>query len=431
MFQTGWNVDPNGLPVVSEGINFIYPEYQGGVPGWQLAFATGSLGLVSMDPEPRPKRFTAYSTPTDRIAELTFEEDARRFSNSIETPPWDLLPNASLPQLIEHRTSFLKQQGLLVPWQDRKDVPSWTHDVKLVITLHGMHWSGFIFNEYARMLACVDWVTRRISGRYMLVFLAAWEGRYYRRYGDSRADTRMGGEAGLHALIQGIHARGAHVMPMFSGNYPQPATPHYQDYAPASYFVDASNGFRWDPMRGYVVDWGQLRGSGMSGGGPSLNIGAPAWRDYLIQQVAGLNERYGFDGSYFDTQPPAENDARYSALEGFRQLAHDLRSHTPNLLLASESWFDLSLGFIPWSQTPGGPDNWTHPYQRRFAHLSMGEPSRGSTGVHELGHIPYNADDLNKMFDIPTLAFVDGTIENAGRELERVIRAARSRTPCS
>ena len=96
VIQTGWNVDPNGLPVVSEGINLIYPEYQGGMPGWQLAFATGSLGMVSMDPEPRPKRFTAYSTPTDRIVELTFEEDARRFSNSIETPPWDLLPNASL-----------------------------------------------------------------------------------------------------------------------------------------------------------------------------------------------------------------------------------------------------------------------------------------------------------------------------------------------
>jgi hypothetical protein len=430
VFQTGWNVDPNGLPIVAEGVNFSYPEYQGGMPAWMLAFGTGSLGVVSMDPEPRPKRFTAYKTPDDRIVDLTYEEDARRFTQSIDMPPWDLLPNASLEQVIAHRVSFLEKKDLVKQWQARIDVPAWSRDVKLVITLHGMHWSGFVFNDYKQMLGCVDWVTQYIPGKNVLVFLAGWEGRYYRKYGDSRADPRMGGEQGLRALVQGIHQRGAHVMPMYSGNYPQQDTPHYDDYAPQSRMM-GTDGFRWDPMRGYVVDWGQLRGSGMSGGGPSLNIGAPAWRDYLVGQVSGLNDQYKFDGSYFDTQPPSDNDARYNPLDGFRQLALELRSHSPELLISSESWFDLSLGFVPWSQTPGGPQNWTHGYQRRFAHLSMGEPSRGSTGVHELGHIPYNRKDLDEMFDIPTLAFVDGTIENAASELKRVIGAARMGSPCS
>ena len=426
IFQTGWDVDPNGLPVVENGINFSYPEYQGGMPAWQLAFGQSSLGIVSADVQPRPKRLTAYRTGRHCVIELTHEEDARRFDTSLEAPVWELLPNATLPQVIARRTGILEQQAGLRRWDARPDLPEWARSIRLVVTLHGMHWSGFVFNDYARMLAIVNWVNQRIPGRDVVFFLAAWEGRYYRKYGDSEADRRMGGEAGLRKLVEGIHARGAHVMPMFSGNYPQPGTPGYDEYAPLSHFTDASSGFRWDPMRGYVVDWGQLRGTGMAGGGPSLNLGAPAWRNFLTRQVAALNQKYGFDGSYFDTQPPAENDARYSPLEGFRHMVADLRAQKKDLLIASESWFDLSLPFVPWSQTPGGPNNWTHPYQRRFAHLSMGEPSRGSTGVHELGHIPYNRRELDEMFDIPTVAFVDGTLEHAAPELEAVIRRARA-----
>lgn len=426
LFQTGWDVDPDGLPVVENGINFSYPEYQGGMPAWQIDYQGGSLGIVSTDIEPRPKRLTAYRTEGSCVVELTHEEDARHFDTSIEVPAWDLMPGAALSQVVARRTEILEQGAGLRRWEARPDVPDWAREVRLVATLHGMHWSGFIFNDYAQMLATVDWVTKRIPGKAAVFFLAAWEGRYYRRYGSSEADVRMGGEAGLRRLVELIHARGAHVMPMFSGNYPQPGTPHYDEYAPLSHFVDASSGFRWDPMRGYVVDWGQLRGTGMAGGGPSLNIGAPAWRNYLTGQVAALNDKYGFDGSYFDTQPPSENDARYSPLEGFRQLATDLRSHKKDLLIASESWFDLSLPFVPWSQTPGGPNNWSRPYQRRFAHLSMGEPSRGSTGVHELGHIPYNRRELNQMFDIPTVAFVDGTVENAAPEIESALQLAQT-----
>lgn len=429
VFQTGWNVDPNGLPIVEDGINFTYPEYQGGMPAWQIDSGAESLGIVSSDVQPRPKRLTVYKRPEGCIAELTYEEDARHFGPTLETPPWELLPGATLVQTITRRTSLLEQQAGLKRWESRADVPPWAREVKLVATLHGMHWSGYIFNDYGRMLEIVDWVCKRIPGKEVLFFLAAWEGRYYRRYGASQADARMGGEAGLHKLVEGIHARGAHVMPMYSGNYPQPDTPHYEEYAPSSHFHDASSGFRWDPMRGYLVDWGQLRGSGMAGGGPSLNLGAPAWRNFLTDQITLLNETYRFDGSYFDTQPPGENDGRYSPLEGFRQMCSDLRAHTRDLLLASESWFDLSLPFVPWSQTPDGPNSWTRPYQRRFAHLSMGEPSRGSTGVHELGHIPYDRAELDQMFEISTLSFVETTLSQAAGECERVIAAARKGSP--
>ena len=38
----------------------------------------------------------------------------------------------------------------LVPWDTRPDVPSWARDIRLCLTLHGMHWSGYTFNTSAQ-----------------------------------------------------------------------------------------------------------------------------------------------------------------------------------------------------------------------------------------------------------------------------------------
>jgi hypothetical protein len=180
-------------------------------------------------------------------------------------------------------------------------------------------------------------------------------------------------------------------------------------------------------MRGYKVDWAEIR-AGAGGGGGWLNPGAAGWRDHLVQQVSGLNAQFGFDGNFFDTQPNTDNDFRNNPLEGLRMLSERLREERPELLLATESWLDLSLGFIPCSQTLDGPGHWSAKYQRRFAHVSLGEPSRGSTGVHEVGHVDYNLDDLLDSFDWPTLAIVDGTIDAAPARAQAVISAARIRS---
>jgi hypothetical protein len=163
----------------------------------------------------------------------------------------------------------------------------------------------------------------------------------------------------------------------------------------------------------------------MSGGGPPMNPGAPAWREFLTAQVSHICSDYGLDGAFFDTQPTGGNDAHYDPVAGLQRMSSDLCSAHPNLLIATESWFDLSLGFIPVSQTPGGPNNWTRKYQRRFAHLSMGEPSRGSTGVHELGYLPYNQEDLLSMFDWPTIGVVENTFSEAPEKVAAMIEAAK------
>ena len=423
--QTGWETIPNFLPLPEHGINFNYPEYQGGMPVWFLETdAEQGISFRSLDLTPRPKRFVVYPSDSNATVELVFEQFGNQFGPKLSFPAWEITFRDTLPQAIDRRRTGLETEVGLRPWEQRPDVPEWARQIRLVVTVHGMHWSGYIFNDYRRTLEHIRRLTGQIEGKHVLVFLAGWEGRYYRSYGHSVPNERMGGDAGFRELISGIHQTGAHVMAMYGGNYPQPGTPGYDTYASTSK-LQTSDGFRWSPMRGYVVDWGQLRGTGMSGGGPAMNPGAPAWRDFLTRQVSRICSTYGVDGAFFDTQPTTGNDAYNDPVEGLRQICSDLRAAHPEILIATESWFDLSLGFVPSSQTPGGPGNWSRRYQRRFAHLSMGEPSRGSTGVHELGHLPYRPDELLTLFDWPTLALVEDTMKAAPRQVADVIAAAQ------
>jgi hypothetical protein len=62
-------------------------------------------------------------------------------------------------------------------------------------------------------------------------------------------------------------------------------------------------------------------------------------------------------------------------------------------------------------------------YNRGFLHLSAGDPSRGSTGIHELGYNPFQlAPDARHV--LPTLTVVDGTITGAPDAVECVIGQA-------
>jgi hypothetical protein len=81
---------------------------------------------------------------------------------------------------------------------------------------------------------------------------------------------------------------------------------------------------------------------------------------------------------------------------------------------------------MPVSQL-GAPAQWPEVfsnYCRTFMHLSSGDPSRGSTGVHEAGFRDFRlAPDAP--YWLPTLTVVDGTLEGAPERVEEVIAQAR------
>jgi hypothetical protein len=76
----------------------------------------------------------------------------------------------------------------LKPFAERNDVPAWARDLSLVVMLHGMHWTGRVFLDYAAMLEVLRFVAVRIEPRRVLAYLPGWEGRYYWNYGEYRAE---------------------------------------------------------------------------------------------------------------------------------------------------------------------------------------------------------------------------------------------------
>ncbi len=387
------------------------------------------IGLRCQDPQARAKRFAIYEERFGRFAgtytvECIHEEDARRFDTRIEVPTWVIARDADVAAFREEQLAFNEAALGLVPWEERADVPAWARDIRLVLTIHQMHWSGYIFNTYAQALDIIRFVSERIDGRHVLAYLPGWEGRYYWQYGDYRPAPSLGGEDGFAALCDGAKALGVHVMPMFGANCANAWGPGFHTFGPASYMKSATrnvflgNQPDWDMSRAHDTGWQAW-----------LNPGAPAWQNELCRQILALVDRYGFDAVFLDTVEVWRNDPDFSVREGLRQLNDRLRRDHPELLVTAEDWWDGLLSIFPvyqqtatWRQVP----TWVGRYARLIGHICDGDPSRNSTGVHEAGYSPYYRLPEVDAY-IPTIPFVDGTLEGAREEVEAIIALANAR----
>ncbi|MCC7207975.1 MAG: hypothetical protein IT323_11760 [Anaerolineae bacterium] len=418
---------PRDVP--ADGLMERYPNTLR-LPLWLVRLPDGgTLGFRNEDPQQRAKRLCAYKERQGPLAgqtavELIHDADARHFDARIDVPDWILARDADPDAFREAQLAFEEAACGLVRWEDRADVPAWARDVRLVLTLHGMHWTGFCFNDYARMLDTIRYVAERIDGRHVLAYLPGWEGRYYWQYGDFRPEPLMGGEAGFARLCEGSQALGVHLMPMFGGNCANAWAANFHQFGPSSYMKSATR----NVFLGNQPDWNTSRAHD-TGWQAWLNPGAPAWQRELARQITGLMERYGFDAVFLDTVEVWTNDPDFNLREGYRQLVDRLRDGRPELLVTGEDWWDGLLPIFPmfqqtakWRQTP----DWVGRYARLFGHICDGEPSRGSTGVFESGNAAYERLP-DKPHYAPTLAFVDGTLENARDEIDAVIEVAKRR----
>ena len=113
-----------------------------------------------------------------------------------------------------------------------------------------MHYSGYVFNDYARMLVILKWMATRMPADRVLVFLASWDGRYYWDYPLYRPSDRMGGEAGFRTLIAEARGLGFRMMPMFGANTANRQQPAFAQVADA-----ATSKIDGDRMDLNWVDW--------------------------------------------------------------------------------------------------------------------------------------------------------------------------------
>ncbi len=426
-------VEPEGERTVGPlGECLAYPN-RIGAPLVCVRAGKEVIGARFEDARVREKRF-ALSTERvgDRAGqgalELIHEDDATRFALETDAPPVVLSRGAAPDALVSAHEAHARDAFELRSWTERKDVPAWARDLRLVTTLHGMHWTGRILLDYAGMLEALRFVTDRLPGRHVLAYLPGWEGRYYWQYGGYRPDPRLGGEAGLAALCDFARDRGAHVMPMFGGNCVNKWLPRFRDLDPAAVLKSATgNRFHgnqpdWDFSRAHDTGWQAW-----------LNPGHPAWREDLAGQIERLAARYGFDAVFLDTIHVFANDPDHSVYEGIRALVQRLRRNVPGVLLAAEHDYDALLPLFPLFQRAywGNDPAWTARYALRFAHLCEGEPE-GRAGVHEFGvWRPAGARDPWKPAAgfLPTIAFQDDTLVRSRESIEAALGRILSDSP--
>ena len=155
------------------------------------------------------------------------------------------------------------------------------------------HYTGYIFNDYARQLEILRWMATQIPASRVLVFLSAWDGRYYWDYPNYRVNDRMGGEAGFRRLVDGAHALGFRIMPMYgtnTANRNQPVFSRIADAAVAKIDGDAMD-LNW-------VDWDNDRHQ--EGWLAYMNLGVDSWREWLEGRIGEMISRYGVDAYFLD-----------------------------------------------------------------------------------------------------------------------------------
>lgn len=412
-------IDARPREIPQEGLNLKYPE------GWRdvgtplVIMETSSGNLLyfrSLDDIVRDKRFVFTHTADGLNAELIFEEAATRMSDRIKAPEWEIGRGSSVAQIYgPHRLHVEKCYGLEA-WEKRTDVPEWAREISLVASIHCQHWTGYVFNDYEMVLENLKKICTQVEGRRVLAYLPGWEGRYYWKYGNYYPDERMGGKEGFRKLCEGARDLGVHVMPMFGINAVGNHFEGYEEWGAPSEFRGPA-GSRY----GGSVDWDGSRHYDHNSN-RSLNPAAPRWQNRLYSQVTELMADYGFDAAFFDISAVWMNDPNHYLYDGVRQLMGRLKKYNPDMLLAGEGWYDGLAACIPLLQC-GHTDGVFHwhdeafppmfdTYVRGFGHLCLGDVSRGSTGVHELGFNPIKRCPLRKGI-IPTITITDGTLENA------------------
>jgi hypothetical protein len=408
------------------GGDLIGPQGNGGLttPLVLVQPAQGSIvALSSLDDRVRTKRF--YFQPGERgyRVEATVETEGWNPSRTFSVPAWRIARVSTIAQAGRAHYDHLERAFRIPRWDTRADVPGWMRRTSLVVTLHGMHYTGYIFNDYARQLAILRWMATRIPADRVLVFLASWDGRYYWDYPNYKPSDRMGGEAGFRTLIKDGQALGFKMMPMFGANAANREQPAFAQIADA-----ATSKIDGDRMDLNWVDWDNDRHQ--DGWLSYMNLGVQSWRTWLTTRIADVIDRFGVDAYFLDIAGGWVNNPKADMHDGTRRLVTDLRQRFPNVAVVGEMHYDALLEFMPMYHSFGQTlvADLVQRHAKFFQHLSHPAPGRGSSGVHESGFGRWNPQTLSLTdTTIPTLNVVDDTFDTYRAEMDAVIQEAKRR----
>ena len=377
------------------------------------------MWFSTLDERVRPKRYYFQQGEKGFRVEAIYEHDGWRNDTRVSVPTWRIghattFEGAMAPHMAHIETAFA-----LPTWESRTDVPAWMRQIAMVTTFHGQHYTGYIFNDYAKQLEILRWMATQIPADRVLVFLASWDGRYYWDYPNYKVPERMGGEAGFRRLIQEGQKMGFKMMPMFGANSANRNNPNWDSIkAGSTYKIDGDlYNLNW-------VDWNNDRHQ--DGWLTYMNLGHDAWRNHITGRIAETIERFGVDAYFLDIVGGHVNSTTGDMHEGTKRMVMDLREKFPKVACVGEMPYDALYQFIPMYHAGGGA-RWQK-YAKFFSHLSAPAAGRGSSGVHEAGFQRFNVETLGlSTTAIPTLQVVDDTYTAHRDVMAQVIARAKQR----
>ena len=395
-----------------KGIRVSYPSRAATMP---LVFFTTSnreWHVISKDRKIRKKGFAClYDHLTNEpVILLSHDADMRKISTNIKAPQWILGNDRPRIEVVKERCVDLEEYFSLTPFNKKHKVhKNWIDNLKVVTFLHGTHWTGYIYNTYDQMGEQLEWISQMLDGKQILVFLPAWDGRYYVNYPEHEPERRMGGSDGLKRLVKKAHRLGMKIVLMLGG--PNLSTFEFlkkNDMMGAG--LKAPSGH--EELQNWL-DWNtDLKIETM---GLIMNFGHPKYLDYMIYKTSELFDIYGIDGVFLDGTLRWQNSPDYSPYEGLVKYTKEIRKKYPQKLIMGEDGYDAVYGLFDLFHTSGGPlglENYLLRYTRQFYYLAY--PSEnGSAGIHEIGwsndsHTINNADPK---YTIPSISLFYGDKE--------------------
>ena len=417
--------------VPEEGVIYTYPS------GWRGLYTplivlknkdNKFIFFRSLDTEVREKRFALLKDDDGLNVELIFEESGYKMKRKVTVPDWQIGVCDSLESIMQEQQNYIQNTYSLKSFETREDVPDWAREISLIASVHMQHWCGYTFNNYSDVVTKVKWLTKYIEAKRVMVYLPGWDGRYYWKYGKYEAEDTLGGEEGLKNMLKELKNLGVKTILMFGMNIVNKAIENYEQWGNSSLSTNV-NGCVVD---GISVDWDGSRHY-RHGSNAILSPGAPAWQTRLVEEITYLNSKYGFDGIFLDIAAAWSNEVNFDTYLGVCELIKRIREENPELLITGEAWYDAMSALTPivqsghtegvlhWHDKPY--EDFFSKYNRQYAHLCLGDPSRGSTGVHELGYNPIIDSPIRKGI-IPMVTLVEDSIESNPEGVRKIIKDA-------
>ena len=419
------------VDINEEGLNLRYPE------GWRhlshplLVFEINEkeyLYVRCIDKTVNSKYFFIKKVKEKMRVDVVQEQLGHSLRNHYSIPQIEIGICNNKEEIYAKQREYIEKTFDVVPFEQSKNVPNWLKQISLVVIMHMESFTGHIFHTYEKAYEDVKKLTEMMSAENILVYFPGWEGRYYYKYGNYCPDERLGGPEALKKCIANIKKLGCKTMSMVGINIVNKNLPAINKIYKDAEFQSVSGA----KFHNGSVDWEGAHHYDF-GEHVNLNIANKKWADLLFSQIKDFTLKYDFDGVFLDIAACFVNDKKHALYPGVVAFCERLRTIKQDFLVSGEGFYDGLLKVIPLFQSghTDGEMNYHDRineelftnYAREFAHLCLGDPSRGSSGVHELGtNVEWKAPYRKGI--IPTLSLVENSIDLAKDKVQEIVNDA-------